>query len=44
MQQTYPLSSDKLNNFEDLSGVNAAAYSNPYDALIEICENDPVSL
>lgn len=30
------------NKFEDLSGIDAAAYENPYDALIEACNNDPV--
>jgi hypothetical protein len=44
MPQTHPLSSDAANNFEDLSGINIAAFSNPYDALIEACEDDPVSL
>ncbi|KAF2445715.1 AAA-domain-containing protein [Karstenula rhodostoma CBS 690.94] len=28
--------------FEDLSGVSTAAFSNPYDALIEASKNDPV--
>jgi hypothetical protein len=32
------------NKFEDLSGVNTSAYENPYDALIEACENDSVIL
>lgn len=35
-------SADSKNKFEDLSGVNIAAYSNPYDALIEACGDDPV--
>jgi hypothetical protein len=43
MPQTHPLSSDAGNNFEDLSGINSSAFSNPYDALIEACGNDPVS-
>jgi len=43
MPQIHPLSSDADNKFEDLSGVNSAAFSNPYDALIEACKNDPVS-
>ena len=33
---------DSQNKFEDLSGVNSSAYSNPYDALIEACEDNPV--
>lgn len=28
--------------FEDLSGVSTAAFSNPYDALIEASKDDPV--
>lgn len=35
---------DSRNNFEDLSGVNSAAYENPYDALIEACEDNPVKI
>lgn len=30
------------NTFEDLSGISTAAFSNPYDALIAACEDDPV--
>jgi hypothetical protein len=30
------------NAFEDLSGVSTSAFSNPYDALIAACEDDPV--
>jgi len=33
---------DSRNKFEDLSGVDTAAYANPYDALIEACEDNPV--
>jgi hypothetical protein len=33
---------DSQNKFEDLSGVNSSAYSNPYDALIEACEDNSV--
>ncbi|OAL01382.1 AAA-domain-containing protein [Phaeosphaeriaceae sp. SRC1lsM3a] len=32
------------NTFEDLSGVSTAAFSNPYDALIAACEDDPTQL
>jgi hypothetical protein len=39
---TLPGSADSKNKFEDLSGVDIAAYENPYDALIEACNNDPV--
>lgn len=35
-------SADSKNKFEDLSGIDIAAYANPYDALIEGCHNDPV--
>lgn len=35
-------SSDAQNTYEDLSGVNSAAHANPYNALIEACEDDPV--
>jgi hypothetical protein len=34
---------DAKNKFEDLSGVDIAAYPNPYDALIEACNHDPVN-
>jgi hypothetical protein len=40
---TLPGSVDSKNKFEDLSGVDIAAYENPYDALIEACNNDPVT-
>ncbi len=42
MPQIHPLSSDASNIFEDLSGVDSAVFSNPYDALIDACHNDPV--
>ncbi|KAL3424048.1 hypothetical protein PVAG01_03329 [Phlyctema vagabunda] len=32
---------DSQNKYEDLSGINTAAYANPYDALIEACHDDP---
>jgi len=38
-----PGSVDANNKFEDLSGVDIAAYANPYDALIEACQDDPVT-
>ncbi|KAK5003244.1 hypothetical protein LTR28_010402 [Elasticomyces elasticus] len=28
-------------SFEDLSGVQSGTFENPYDALIEACNNDP---
>lgn len=34
---------DSRNKFEDLSGVDITAYANPYDALIEACNDDPVA-
>jgi len=34
---------DARNKFEDLSGVDIAAYANPYDALIEASQDDPVT-
>ncbi|CZR59861.1 uncharacterized protein PAC_09755 [Phialocephala subalpina] len=37
-------SADSRNKFEDLSGVSSAAFANPYDALIEACQNDPAKL
>jgi len=30
------------NGFEDLTGISTSAFSNPYDALIAACEDDPV--
>ncbi|KAH7356501.1 RNA ligase/cyclic nucleotide phosphodiesterase [Rhexocercosporidium sp. MPI-PUGE-AT-0058] len=35
---------DSRNKFEDLSGVDISAYANPYDALLEACNNDAVQL
>lgn len=33
---------NQANTFEDLSGISTSAFSNPYDALIAACEDDPV--
>lgn len=35
---------DAGNKFEDLSGVNVSDFSNPYDALIQACHDDPVEI
>jgi len=43
MPPTLPGSVDATNKFEDLSGVDIRLYANPYDALIEACQDDPVS-
>jgi hypothetical protein len=32
----------QTNTFEDLTGISTADFSNPYDALIAACEDDPV--
>lgn len=32
------------NTFEDLTGISTSSFTNPYDALIAACEDDPVSL
>jgi hypothetical protein len=40
---TQLVTADSRNKFEDLSGVDIAAYANPYDALIEACEDNSVS-
>ena len=37
-------SHDGVNVFEDLSGTLASSTNNPYDALIETCNSDPVSI
>lgn len=29
--------------FEDLSGVSKSSFSNPYDSLIAVCNDEPVS-
>jgi hypothetical protein len=42
MAHPLPELADSQNKFEDLSGISSSAYSNPYDALIEACENNPV--
>lgn len=38
----HPESVDNRNEFKDLSGIDAAAYENPYDALIDASSGDPV--
>jgi hypothetical protein len=43
MASSVPTLADAQNKFEDLSGVDISAYLNPYDALIEATNNDPVS-
>lgn len=43
MVAIHPDSVDARNKFEDLSGVDIAAYTNPYNALLEACHNDPVT-
>ncbi|CAL3967485.1 unnamed protein product [Diplocarpon coronariae] len=35
---------DSRNRFEDLSGIDNSAYANPYEALLEACNNDPALL
>jgi hypothetical protein len=42
MPPVLPGSVDAHVKFEDFSGVNSAAYTNPYDALIEACHDDMV--
>ncbi|KAH6722534.1 RNA ligase/cyclic nucleotide phosphodiesterase [Leptodontidium sp. MPI-SDFR-AT-0119] len=37
-------SADSRNKFEDLSGVDISAYANPYDALLEACNNEAAQL
>lgn len=37
-------SSDAKNTFGDLSGTYSAAFSNPFKALIEACQDDSVRL
>jgi hypothetical protein len=44
MPPLLPDSVDAHNKFEDLSGIDAGAFSNPYDALIETCQEDIVRL
>ncbi|TVY21477.1 hypothetical protein LARI1_G000606 [Lachnellula arida] len=44
MVNHHPDSADVRNTFEDLSGVNIAAYANPYDALIQSSQNDPAKI
>lgn len=34
---------DSRNKYEDLSGVDNSAFENPYEALLDACNNDPVS-
>jgi hypothetical protein len=44
MPAPLPESIDCNNNFEDLSGIDAAAYENPYEALIDASQGETVSL
>lgn len=37
-----PRAVDAGNKFEDLSGIDTAAYENPYDALLDASHGDPV--
>lgn len=41
MPPILPGSADAGNKFEDLSGIDTSLHRNPYDALIQACENDP---
>jgi vesicle-fusing ATPase len=42
MPEQTPVPVHASNAFEDLSGISTSAFSNPYDALIAACEEDPV--
>ncbi|TVY29626.1 hypothetical protein LHYA1_G001029 [Lachnellula hyalina] len=44
MVDHHPDSVDARNTFEDLSGVDIAAFANPYDALIQSSQNDPARI
>ncbi|TVY46612.1 hypothetical protein LOCC1_G001830 [Lachnellula occidentalis] len=44
MANHHPDSADVRNTFEDLSGVDIAAFANPYDALIQSSQNDPAKI
>ncbi|KFZ16755.1 hypothetical protein V502_04921 [Pseudogymnoascus sp. VKM F-4520 (FW-2644)] len=44
MASVVPESTDAKNSFVDLSGVDSSSFSNPYDALIEACHDDPALL
>lgn len=39
-----PTAANAANTFEDLTGISTSSFSNPYDALITACEDDPVFL
>lgn len=43
MSMQKPVAVPTNNAFEDLSGISTSAFSNPYNALIAACEDDPVS-
>ncbi|CAN9346808.1 unnamed protein product [Alternaria alternata] len=38
------MSNQAVNTFEDLTGVSTSSFSNPYDALIAACEDDPTRI
>lgn len=42
MSPPIPRSTDLTSNFADFSGIYHPACANPYDSLIEACNNDPV--
>jgi hypothetical protein len=42
MPVAHPESVDSRNDIKDLSGIDVAAYENPYDALIDASSGDPV--
>jgi hypothetical protein len=44
MQAPLLESTDSKNNFEDLSGIDATAYENPYEALVDASQGETVSL
>ncbi|KAJ5051515.1 uncharacterized protein L3040_001291 [Drepanopeziza brunnea f. sp. 'multigermtubi'] len=44
MAHQEPESADSRNKFEDLSGIDNSAFANPYEALLEACNNDPAQV
>ncbi|KAF1942481.1 hypothetical protein EJ02DRAFT_375478 [Clathrospora elynae] len=44
MSEQKPGPAHANNTFEDLTGISTSAFSNPYDALIAACEDDPTRI
>ncbi|RMZ69594.1 ureidoglycolate hydrolase [Pyrenophora seminiperda CCB06] len=44
MSSQTPVPANTANIFEDLTGISTSSFSNPYDALIAACDDDPAQI